>query len=283
MIMHLRAAVEQLYAAPLADFVSERTSLVAQARTAGDVALATSVAALRKPTVAAWAINHAVRSELVELDELHGFAELLREAQRTLDGDQLRLLGRERAKRVETVAAQVVASAKQAGHPLGPGAAAEVRETLTALVADEEAERAIRSGALVKALSYAGFGSVDIADIAEAAAVSGDELPQAVTPAIDLAEQRQVRQEQRRARRAAELESARRARAKVEHEIDVAEARRSEAREGVADLERRLAAARDRLERVTAELTELGGIRDRRVIEERAAQAALTSEEHERA
>lgn len=284
--MHLRAAVQQLYAAPPADFISVRASFVAQARTAGDATLAASVGALRKPTVAAWAINHAVRTNPVELEELHGFAELLREAQRTLDGDQLRLLGRERTTRVENVAAQVEAAARQAGQPVGAGAAAEIRETLTAFVADEEAERTIRSGALVKALSYSGFGPVgtadiiDIAGIAESAAVSADELTQPAASAIDLAEQRQVRQERRRARRVAELESARRARAKAEHEIEVAEARRGEAREGVADLERRLATARDRLERATAELTELSGIRDRRVIEERAARAALTKEEH---
>ena len=48
-----------------------------------------------------------------------------------------------------------------------------------------------------------------------------------------------------------------------------------EAREGIADLERRLATARDRLEKATAELKELGGIRADRTEQERAARAAL--------
>ena len=96
-IMHLRAAVQQLYAARPSDFMAVRASLVAEAKTAGDAELARAVGKLRKPTVAAWAVNHFVREQREDLEELGGFAELLREAQRTLDGDQLRALGRERA------------------------------------------------------------------------------------------------------------------------------------------------------------------------------------------
>ena len=90
MILHLRAAVEQLYAAPPGEFTALRSQLAKQARSAGDVDLAKAVTALRKPTVAAWALNHFVREHGDELDDFRAFAELLREAQRTLDADQLR-------------------------------------------------------------------------------------------------------------------------------------------------------------------------------------------------
>ena len=115
MILHLRAAVEQLYAAPPARFTPLRSELVAQARSAGEKDLATSIGALRKPTVAAWAVNHFVREHADELEELRSFAELLREAQRTLDADQLRLLGRERAMRVDALADRIAEVAAAGG------------------------------------------------------------------------------------------------------------------------------------------------------------------------
>ena len=165
MILHLRAAVEQLYAAVPGEFTALRTQLAKQARSGGDADLAKAITGLRKPTVAAWALNHFVREHGDELDDFRAFAELLREAQRSLDADQLRVLGRERAKRVDAVAERVAQEAKEAGQALGPGAAQEVRDTLTALVADESAEASVLTGALVKALSYSGFGSVDIDDV----------------------------------------------------------------------------------------------------------------------
>ncbi|HET8595084.1 MAG TPA: hypothetical protein VFM07_07550, partial [Intrasporangium sp.] len=94
MILHLRAAVQQLYAAVPGEFVTVRSRIVAEAKQAGDKDLAKQVGALRKPTVAAWAVNHFVREHPDELETFHDFAELLREAQRTLDADQLRLLSR---------------------------------------------------------------------------------------------------------------------------------------------------------------------------------------------
>ena len=63
------------------------------------------------------------------------------------------------------MADRIAEVAAQDGQKLGAGAAQEVRETLTALIADEDAEASVLTGALVKALSYSGFGSVDVADV----------------------------------------------------------------------------------------------------------------------
>ncbi len=166
MILHLRAAVEQLYAATPGEFTALRTQLAKQARSAGDVDLAKAVTALRKPTVAAWALNHFVREHGDELDDFRAFAELLREAQRTLDADQLRA-ARPRAGQAGRRAWPSASpqEARAAGQALGAGVAQEVRDTLTALVADESAEASVLTGALVRALSYSGFGSVDIDDV----------------------------------------------------------------------------------------------------------------------
>ncbi|WP_076262120.1 hypothetical protein [Intrasporangium flavum] len=288
MILHLRAAVEELYAETPSRFTARRSELAAQAKDAGDKQLAAAVTALRKPTVAAWAVNHFVRTCRDEVDELRSFAELLREAQRTLDADQLRVLGRERSRRVDAVADRVAEEAASAGQRVGGGVAVEVRDTLTALIADEDAEASVLTGALVKALSYSGFGSVDLED-----ALALEDLPRgedAGRPslsvldggggeAVDLEERRRARRTAERTRLASALESAREALRSADRQVAVLTARQEEVTEGIADLERRLAAARERLAKVGAELA--GATSERDAQEAREEQARRALEDHD--
>ncbi len=297
-ILHLRAAVQQLYAAGLGEFMSVRSALVAEAKAAGERDLANQVGALRKPTVAAWALNHFVREHPDELEEFHEFAELLREAQRTLDADQLRVLSREQARRVDALARKVESASRAAGQPVRDAVGQEIRQSLTAFIADEAAEESIRTGALVRPLQYSGFGDVDIEGIAAIPARQLRVLPggrdDTDTTATDIArgndeddeQARAAAEERRRAARAAALAAERarlqrtvdratRAREDAEHKAEVQQARVDEAREGVADLERQLAAARDRLEKATRKRDELSGIREERERAEAAARRAL--------
>lgn len=305
MILHLRAAVEQLYAALPSRFTPLRSELVAEAKQAGDKELATSIGALRKPTVAAWAVNHFVREHADELEDFREFAELLREAQRSLDADQLRLLGRERSRRVDALADRVAETSAEAGQKLGAGVAQEVRDTLTALIADEDAEASVLTGSLVRALSYSGFGSVDVEDVvalgtdggedgtrrpslsvlrggagAAAGDGAGDEGDEG-DDAVDLEERRRAKRAAARARLQAALETARSELRNADRQVAVLTARHEEVTEGIADLERRLATARGRLEKVTAELDEATGVRDRREQEEESAQQALADHDAE--
>jgi len=305
-ILHLRAAVEQLYAALPSRFTPLRSELVAEAKQAGDKELATSIGALRKPTVAAWAVNHFVREHADELEDFREFAELLREAQRSLDADQLRLLGRERSRRVDALADRIAETSAEAGQKLGAGVAQEVRDTLTALIADEDAEASVLTGSLVRALSYSGFGSVDVEDVvalgtdggedgtrrpslsvlrggAGAAAGDGadDEGDDEGDDAVDLEERRRAKRAAARARLQAALETARSELRNADRQVAVLTARHEEVTEGIADLERRLATARGRLEKVTAELDEATGVRDRREQAEESAQQALADHDAE--
>jgi hypothetical protein len=276
-ILHLRAAVQELYAVSPARFTALRSELVAQARAADDKDLSKAIGSLRKPTVAAWAVNHFVREHPEAMQDFRGFALLLREAQRSLDADQLRLLGRERSRRVDELAERVEAEAEAAGQPIGAAAGAEVRETLTAFIVDEEAERSVLTGSLVKALSYSGFGSVDIEGVVaiEPSAVEEESAGLAATPAIDLDERRRARAAAERARLAAAVDRARRALDGAEHHVEILAARREEASAGIDDLERQLATARKRLEKVTAEHDEASGIRDSLRADLEQAEAAL--------
>jgi hypothetical protein len=256
---------------------------VAEAKKAGDAELAKQVQALRKPTMAAWAVNHFVRTRPDDLAAFREFAELLREAQRSLDADQLRALGRERARRVDELGTEIASAAKESGQTLGASVLSEVHETLVALIADEEAERTVLTGALVKALSYSGFGSVDIDDAAAWDGLPDDENddePAADAPAgeggaVDLEERRQAKREAERARLVTALEHAREQTRTADRQVAVQTARIEEVTEGIADLERRLATARERLAKVTGELDELSGIRESREEAERDAARAL--------
>jgi hypothetical protein len=285
-ILHLRAAVEQLYAVPPARFTPLRSDLAKQAKAAGDADLAKAIGGLRKPTVAAWAVNHFVREHQEELSEFRAFAELLREAQRTLDAEQLRILGRERAKRVDALADRIAAASEEQGQPVGASVALEVRETLTALIADEDAEASVLTGSLVRALSYSGFGSVEIGDVVaiedlgEPGHGAPDRPSLSVLPGgggdpVDLEERRRARRTAERAKLQAALESARNGLRAADRQVAVLTARHEEVTEGIADLERRLATAQERLAKVTAELDEATGTRDTREREESAAQQAL--------
>lgn len=274
MILHLRAAVQQLYAAPPARFTPLRSELVAEARSAGDKDLAMSIGALRKPTVAAWAVNHFVRGSGEAMDDFRGFALLLRQAQRTLDAEQLRLLGRERARRVDELAAQIEAAAAEAGQPIGAAAGAEVRATLTAFIADEAAERSVLTGSLVRALAYSGFGSVELDNVLAVEPSEVGESP-VMTETVDLDERRRARAAAERAKLDAAVDRARRAVEGAEHHVEILAARQEEASAGIADLERQLATARTRLEKVTAEHDEARGIRDSLRADLEEAQAAL--------
>lgn len=295
MILDLRAAVRELYGVAPADFIARRKQLAAQAKAGDAAALAAEVMALRKPTVSAWALNHFTRVDEGLLDAFHAFAEDLREAQRTLDADQLRTLGRERSARVDQVATAVALAAAEQGQKLTAATLLEVQDTLVAALADEAAEQAVRSGSLVKALSYSGFGSVDIdgaailpvdgvdVDVADepidaARAPSVGTRASVVTDEGELNRRRAAKEEARRqaqrARLVAAIDRADVALAKAERQHEVAATRAAEAREGIADLERRLATAKERHAKASAEADELGGIvTDRRSERQEAVEA----------
>lgn len=85
----------ELYGALPADFVSTRTAAAKEARASGDAPLARRIAALRKPTKAAWATNLLVREERSRVEALLELGTELRDAQERLDAAVLRgrLLG----------------------------------------------------------------------------------------------------------------------------------------------------------------------------------------------
>jgi hypothetical protein len=151
--------IRRLYESPPEGFVAARTAAVDEARKAGDRDTARRLAALKKPTVAAWVVNLLAlrRPDLIEeLVELSG---ALRAAQRGLKGDQLRELTAQRRQ----VVSALVSSARQLAQAEEPGIKlplGEVEATLSAALAEPDVAAQVRTGRLIRSASYAGFGEV---------------------------------------------------------------------------------------------------------------------------
>lgn len=162
--MDLDTAVTQLYGVAPEDFVAQRTALAAQVKAAGDAGLAKAVASVRKPTVAAWAVNQLVRHDGDEVQALLDLAGRLQSAAEAMDGGALRDLGRERTRLVDRLLRATRDVAEEAGGSLTGATAEQVRETYVAALAQPTAAQAVASGQLTRALSYAGFGDVDLSE-----------------------------------------------------------------------------------------------------------------------
>lgn len=166
----------ELYALQPEDFVAARDAKAKGLRTDGRRALAQEVAALPRPTVAAWLLNQLARRRAGAVRQLVDLGAELRAAQDSLDGEQLRALTRQRQQVVRAFSRQVADLGDELGRPVSGTVAAQVEETLRAAVADEEAGQALLSGRLATALSYVGMGQGSVS-----AAVAGSRIAPAAS------------------------------------------------------------------------------------------------------
>lgn len=156
------AAAAQVYAVPLAEFVASRKALAASAKADGDAPAAKEILALRKPTVTAWAMNLTSRDDGGVIGDLVGLGARMRAAQARLDASVLTSVRGERDASVAAYVERVADVATAAGAALSASGLDEVRATAIAALADESASEALASGQLTRALSYSGFGEVDL-------------------------------------------------------------------------------------------------------------------------
>lgn len=228
--MGLDDIARELYTADPAEFVAARDRAAREA--GGD--LAREIKKLRKPALAAWAVNLLAAREPDQLETLLDLGGRLRAAQRELRGDDLRALAAERSRLLRAVTDRAAALAAAAGHELGEGARDQVERTLTAALSDAEAAANVRSASLAKPLEYSGFG------LDELAAASIRRRPEAkveraVGSAAEVARLRdRLREEEERATEA-------------ESELQRAEAEQSEAEQDEMRLRGELSEAQERL------------------------------------
>ncbi|WBB60270.1 hypothetical protein O7599_32915 [Streptomyces sp. WMMC500] len=242
--MDLESVADELYALSPGEFVAARGRHVAAARTAGERALAKEIAALRKPTLAAWAGNLLVRSAPEQVDALRRLGEGLREAQDRLAGEQLRELTRQRNALVAELAREARRLAAEAGQPVGDAVQHEVETTLHAVLADPDAAREWAAGHLAKPLTTRpGFPGTATTARAPASRPARKRHLRVVedTDRARPAELARAREESRAAeRRARDQDKALR---RDESQRDKAETRLEEATARVAELSDRLRSA----------------------------------------
>ncbi len=154
---------DELYGLPLDRFVAERGALAKQLRAQKRRDEAAAVAALRKPSVAAWAVNQLVRSQGAAVQELYDAGDALRDAQAQLlagtgDGRALRAAGERERAAVDELVAAARGLLSSEGHELSGAVVERVDESLHAAALDEAAREQVRHGRLERELRHAGLG-----------------------------------------------------------------------------------------------------------------------------
>jgi len=168
------AAAAELYGVEAEAFTDRRKALAAAAKAAGDPSAAAAIAALRKPTRAAWVVNRLARADADAPRRLATMAASLRAAERAKDGPRLRELSSARGALIDALTGQALAAAGLPDPP--PSLRAEVEATLTAALADPQVGAAFAAGTLTRAVHWSGFG-----DASPAGFGPGDPVP---APAI---------------------------------------------------------------------------------------------------
>jgi hypothetical protein len=169
----LDAAADELYGSSPDNFVARRTALAAAARKSGDRALANEIGQLRRPTRTAWLVNLLARSEPDRINELLDLGRQLQEVQRSSPTDLRRLSARRRTS-VDALTIEAVELGRAGGYAASEGTVQEVSQTLQAALADPEVAELLRSGRLVQAASYGGFGPLVTQPAAERRATEAE-------------------------------------------------------------------------------------------------------------
>jgi len=223
--------VDDLYGLPLDQFVPERTALARELRKAGDRDKASEVAALKKPSVAAWAVNQLVRTQRRAITELLEAGDGLRSAQDDV------LAGRGDAAR---------GLLSSEGEELSATMVERVSDTLHAAALDEDAREQVTAGRLERELRHVGLGAFGGGPATPAPArqtpAKKTAPPEQKKPDRSARERAKADGEVRKAARAAEREARRRAE-RAGRAAQLALEKRDRAEEALREAEAELEAA----------------------------------------
>jgi len=153
-------APEDLYGLPLEEFTPARDALARELRAAGRKDEAAEVKGLRKPSVAAWALNRVARQHPDAVGGLRAAGVDLRAAQEeALSGDagRLREASRALSDEVGRVAGLAGEALQSAGRPASAVQQEKIVATLRTAAVDAAAGDALARGVLVDDLEATGF------------------------------------------------------------------------------------------------------------------------------
>jgi hypothetical protein len=267
------AAADELYGADPGDFTDRRKTLADAARAAGDTAAAKRIAALRKPTRAAWVVNQLARTDPDAPGRLAELAAALRDAEQAKDGPRLRELSAARDPLVDSLTARALAAAGVADPP--SGLREEVTATLTSAIGDPEVAAEFAAGTLTRAAQWAGFGLASFGETpfgtAQGDAPARRHLHAVPSPEASAPPPAPARAGSRRAvpGRVSEEEQARRTRAEEQRLAEEAAQRAAQRRQAFEDAERTAAST-------AAAAAEAGAAEDQLEAEVRDLEQRLT-------
>jgi hypothetical protein len=280
----VRPEESDLYGLPLEEFVPARTELERRLRKEGDRERAAAVKKLTKPSVAAWAVNQASRSQPKHRRELlEASAELRATQERLIAGDasarDLESAGRRQRAALDALVDAASGLLTGDGKALGDATLARVRETLAAVASDEELADLFEAGTVDRERRPAGlgfgFGGPAVEATAAPAKAPGKKAKAASTdreqrkPGRKAEDDRKRGDADRKAREKAEKRRKRELAAARERVKDAkTEARAAERRQKAAERDARRAG--QELERAESALAEA---------RERAAEALRAAEE----
>jgi hypothetical protein len=260
----LLAVAERLYAGPVEEFTEARNA----AAKGVEKQLAAQVKKLKKPSVAAWAINLLVRSETEQIDSVLEVAASLRAAAEALDGDELRALTRQRRQLTSALATAARSHAREAGVRLTGPVVDQVEGMLTAAMLDPVAAQVVRTGRVVTAFTSTGVSDLDVDAVVAvpgALDVQATPRPAQEAPAHEGPPDLRVVPDDAAKRAAAQdaleeaeqhVSQAEAELAEVARSVDDLNARRLQLQGEADELRRRLAAIEDEVDEVDDELEE---------------------------
>jgi hypothetical protein len=253
----LDEATDELYSADLDAFVAERTRLARELKASGDGEAAAKLAKLKKPTVAAWALNQLARRRAKDVKRLVKAGEDLRAAQQELlaggDRGAFQAVAAKERELVADLSSDATAMASEAGER-GSGLQEKIAETLHAAALDEQAAEELSAGRLVREReAIGGFGGAGNGPApsprkakAKPKGKSAEKSPSKAARGKASAEQRQrlsaARTDERHARR--ELDAAARALEHAQERADAADAAAVEAAKRARTTKERLQEAK---------------------------------------
>jgi len=240
----LEKAEERLYGLPLDEFTAARDEEAKRLRAGGDSDAAAVVKKLRKPSVAAWAVNVAVRADPKAAKRVVQTGARLEAAQSQAISGGGGSLRDAAAAHGEAIDAMVAALETALGDDAKAAVVDRGRETMRAVAADAEVRDRFERGTLVREAEAVGFGA---ASATPAPPAKRGKSPKKA--AGSAARRKRAEQAEKRADRALQAAAG---------HVDDMEARVERAREALANAEE--AAADARRDRDTRE-TELDAAR----------------------
>lgn len=246
--------VDELYGLAPERFVPERNALARELRRAGRRDEAADVAALRKPSVAARAVNQLARDHAPQLQGLFEAGDALSEVQSQVLAGQAdgRTLG-EAAERERAAVSALVDAARKllADEGQDPSATVleRVSETLHAAALEDDARQSVAQGRLERELRHVGLGmGASGATRSPAKTRRGAQSPKtkARKQAADKRAEQAAARRRAEARKRAEADEvdARRHAERAAKALQAAERRRSRAADALEEAETALDAAR---------------------------------------